>query len=615
MNFDYSNDPCYHVHEGLVVSIQVLSVNSNIRKFLEKLISFNLEDKKNKPKVKVIKGAWYNFKYHVEDNKNMSIGLIKSHVGMLNMILFTIRQLALTNCIPFNFGEHFLKFINKIQELHFFGNDVDFKSVWSCIYNFIPCLASSLSGLLFDDNSFKTVCSMWFKNIYDDNQLAFNYLGTIVCTQQFPNKSSSDFQKWIRDSINSQVHSRHRQNSKTIALLDDSILTVSIRFQSTESSTEEQQTYAFPLVIKLDVPYVPQSNQFDLVFATYKLVGVYYRTSDSESIMAAIAAKDSYGRDFKFDWSDTMPQEGGGIEHNILEIPANDDEDIIKSSSNIDQTFLTKVNKGGKVYFADGLIYVLSPSQGSLFKDETGVVDFKYSKIINRDIINNCGVNNPIRLSHILILRSNAWINDEIINFFAFKIQEKFPSIKNYVVSSFFCTYMRENTWSGKTDERYLKSLKFLKKMDKLFDDDSILHIPFNVSNTHWIYLYVCFKTKKILSCDSSNGSTYAINEIYRKVVKVSGMEYSSRYENEIFDICQWKQENFPVAKQVDGFNCGIFTILNMYRMMRNVFHSQRMEINHERNYSAVEKSNIRHTLIEICCMRLELEVLDCYVD
>ena len=65
----------------------------------------------------------------------------------------------------------------------------------------------------------------------------------------------------------------------------------------------------------------------------YKLVGLYYRTSDRESIMASISAKDSYGRDFKFDcWTDSMSQEGGGIDHNLLEIPANNEKNGIINS-------------------------------------------------------------------------------------------------------------------------------------------------------------------------------------------------------------------------------------------------------------------------------------------
>jgi Ulp1 family protease len=81
-----------------------------------------------------------------------------------------------------------------------------------------------------------------------------------------------------------------------------------------------------------------------------------------------------------------------------------------------------------------------------------------------------------------------------------------------------------------------------------------------------------------------------------------------------LFDLSQWKLKILPVASQRDGFSCGIFVILNMFRMMKNVFESHLLEVNHNKVYSPEEKTNIRQCLIEICCMRQELQVLDSYV-
>jgi len=74
-----------------------------------------------------------------------------------------------------------------------------------------------------------------------------------------------------------------------------------------------------------------------------------------------------------------------------------------------------------------------------------------------------------------------------------------------------------------------------------------------------------------------------------------------------------WKAQYLPVSVQKDGVNCGIFVLLNMYRMMKNVSTDSPRIFNHQKRFSNTELSRVRQVLVDICTMKASIEALDSF--
>jgi Ulp1 family protease len=90
--------------------------------------------------------------------------------------------------------------------------------------------------------------------------------------------------------------------------------------------------------------------------------------------------------------------------------------------------------------------------------------------------------------------------------------------------------------------------------------------------------------------------------------------EHGNRVENHslppdhVFDVLTWQARDFPVPVQKDGCNCGVFVILNMYRMMKNVKDNSPMEVNFTKQYTPAELLKLRKLIVDICYMRATIE-------
>lgn len=158
-----------------------------------------------------------------------------------------------------------------------------------------------------------------------------------------------------------------------------------------------------------------------------------------------------------------------------------------------------------------------------------------------------------------------------------------------------------------------------------MFEEDSVLHFPYNYNSYHWLYVFVSFKDRMINICDSlaknTAKNTELLNTMARNVFQILSIDHRIRVAdgrlppNSILAQGSWKTRYFPVSTQKDGWNCGVFTILNMYRMMKNVFSGDPLEFNSSRAFSVVELHNIRTTLVHVCYMRSGINTLDRWVD
>ena len=124
--------------------------------------------------------------------------------------------------------------------------------------------------------------------------------------------------------------------------------------------------------------------------------------------------------------------------------------------------------------------------------------------------------------------------------------------------------------------------------------------------------------------CDSQNHtgspSQHAVS-YGPMIVRALQFEHDKRVGNgtlpkdHLFEYDTWKSKDLPVPRQCDGYNCGVFIILFMYRIMKNVARKCALSINHKRkDLTNIELNQIREKLVDIVFLRAsinDLEVFD----
>jgi hypothetical protein len=617
----FENDPpSSYSYQGLFTNNDVLPVNDSMRIFLDNMVCMDLSKRKNNNR-RQIDAVWCETSYNIitDIHHHISISVRNGIVAALNMILFSLRQMMLRNILPTLVGNHFFPFLKELRN-HVQLNTINFSSLWSIASDvmIIPASPDSSTGPLinsFEDNSFKTTCFMWLEKIYSNTNFRINYIAIDVESNTLGLK---EFQKTVRDEINTkyfQLWSENfmsSSNSSSSLIVDDSILLVSIQ-------CHHQNNLFFPLVIRLDTPAETKAeNSSYKVRSVYKLVGVYYRSSDKVNVMLCLSALDDFGVEFKFEWNDKMAVTGNK-DHQILELPSKF-KDIINSTSNLHKCYTSKLVRHGKEYFAEGLFFVLSPNQQATFP--AAAVEDTISQFVNVDYINQSG-NHPIPVKSILKLREPMeWLDDEAINFFGNLCQVHFGTKKNVFFSTFVLfEFLR--LWSDDAIENEVvleKSSRCLNDID-VWEADTVLHFPLHIPG-HWVYIFVLFGTKNIYFCDSLNiiginiTSNLLIN-VGPKLLRLLQYEHEKRINDgrlstdNVFNLKEWNAIDFPVPHQKDGFNCGVFVIMNLYRMMKNVATNSPVETNHRKLFSSQEMVSIRKTLVDVCYRKAGLEELE----
>ncbi|KAK9172665.1 ULP1 like chllamydin domain containing protease [Cryptosporidium meleagridis] len=185
--------------------------------------------------------------------------------------------------------------------------------------------------------------------------------------------------------------------------------------------------------------------------------------------------------------------------------------------------------------------------------------------------------NIELTINLVQCLRSQQWLNDELINFYFSMLQERNDrqtsngfKPKVWLWNSFFYTKLTGDQSNDETGYCYKNVSRWTqrKKID-LFNYDIVL-LPINVNNVHWTLGVVNFKLGYIQYIDSLGGKF----QDYLGCTKMSAVFFQNmnRYiQDEYFDK---KKEKFtgqlkhftkfsePVPQQNNGSDCGVFTCM-----------------------------------------------------
>ena len=626
----------YIVYQGiLVASASLLVAKDSKRKFLQNLVVHDVSKNKNQPNS--IKGAWCLPKFITTgtDQHNLSIPVVNALVAMLNLILFGVRHMGLKTFEPATCGNHFYVWLTLLKNTVDGGQfNVNMHQLWTNIEDFItiPTTTQSQSAGEFDNNSFEVICKMMLSKIYTSSCGCKPLIVEVVFSMESSsNKTQLQFQAMVRNTIN-EKYKQLLENNSSQEDYDDSIILISFK----HSSALSLDHYSFPLVISLDVPHLSVAPNHHMI-ALYKLVGTYYRSTDGKNIALSLSAHDFLGVEIKFEWNDLMEKNyTASSEHRIIELPTVvgcDGKE--RNTNNLYKAFPCSMIRKGIYFKAEGLMFVLSPMQKRLFKHktfstttETFSTTTGISNYLHEDpVVDNFNISIE-RNVNIYVTNPKQWFNDEIINFMARSIREKFDSPKNVLISTFCLTLLLEDE---KATDKYERPSKCIRDDNNLlFDDNTIIHFPFFSKPVHWAYFFVSMHDKMIYVCDSlnsrrdnSSSSSSEHSELLKtvapKILSLLLYEHRNRVKNHslpadhVFDVTTWEAKDFPVPVQKDGCNCGVFVILNMYRMMKNVKDNSPMEVNSTKQYTPVELLKLRKLIVDICYRRATIEDFEDY--
>ncbi|OII75446.1 ULP1 like chllamydin domain-containing protease [Cryptosporidium ubiquitum] len=233
--------------------------------------------------------------------------------------------------------------------------------------------------------------------------------------------------------------------------------------------------------------------------------------------------------------------------------------------------------KGDQILVSPGVVkykYPVECSEGELNKAKDCLYGSKNKEVI---IAVNNRSNIELSIGLVQCLRSQQWLNDELINFYFSMLQErndrqvsKGLKLRVWLWNSFFYTKLTNNQNGGENGYCYKNVSRWTqrKKID-LFEYDLVL-LPINVNNVHWTLGVVNFKLGYIQYIDSLGGK-FQDHLGCRKMSAIFFQNMSRYIQDEYLD--KKKQEfpgrlkhftNFsePVPQQNNGSDCGVFTCM-----------------------------------------------------
>ncbi|TNV80992.1 hypothetical protein FGO68_gene15811 [Halteria grandinella] len=179
-------------------------------------------------------------------------------------------------------------------------------------------------------------------------------------------------------------------------------------------------------------------------------------------------------------------------------------------------------------------------------------------------IISNERLNYEISRSSFERLQPGRWLNDEVINAYIKLINDRTAqkSLTNaYVMNTFFYTMLEEMAKRG--DYSFAKIERCLRRQKVDLKAYALTLIPVNLTHSHWLFLAVDFKAWTVYVIDSI-GCAQELAQGYLDVVRPFLNDFQGNSSIE------WTIEvTQSIPKQLNGFDCGLCTCVNMELLSR----------------------------------------------
>ena len=226
------------------------------------------------------------------------------------------------------------------------------------------------------------------------------------------------------------------------------------------------------------------------------------------------------------------------------------------------------------------LAYAKERGENSIFDYETLHL---YRKNSYEDVTLKVSENGHIQYNELTSLQRHKYLTDAVINSCHTVFKEQFVSNKCRVLSTFFLTKLFEIE-KMKFDEIVelinLQQRWLYGKKDNVlfFENVEIILIPYNEYKHHWSLMYLDLVKGKVGMLDSSKYILYStLKENISNILSFFiTMNKFNNHGIECLQIENWDtKENLdlycePVPQQLDGYNCGVFVVMNVYKILEN---------------------------------------------
>ena len=348
-----------------------------------------------------------------------------------------------------------------------------------------------------------------------------------------------------------------------------------IKYSGYEAGNRDSRHF-IPYTLKILTRKDPTNKGLN-EYMHYRLLAVLYETSDG-MLLTTMVTKTPFGYFGDYFKCEVLP-DGNNIKY--AKIPTNKAEALTAAFtlSPIFSQMMDPRNTNNSIC-ASGSVWIAS---GPTNKQETECNFLTPPQSLLRigEYIFNS--------EHIRRLKGDApyggWLEDEFINGFFMLGVLHYNRPGTIAMSSHFfsayCGYAKKITSNTLTSYDTVKkwTKDFYEEGKSLFDTQNILHIPIQCNGNHWIYAFVVFATKSICVVDSK-GPNIQGKAIGKQILEFLALEFREKCDQQVqFPKKQWKVEVDGVCcpRQDDGFNCGIFVLLNFVHCMefdyRQSFH------------------------------------------
>uniref|UniRef100_A0A1B0CMG9 Ubiquitin-like protease family profile domain-containing protein n=2 Tax=Lutzomyia longipalpis TaxID=7200 RepID=A0A1B0CMG9_LUTLO len=150
-------------------------------------------------------------------------------------------------------------------------------------------------------------------------------------------------------------------------------------------------------------------------------------------------------------------------------------------------------------------------------------------------------------------LVGDAWLNDEVINFYMNLLTERSTKAANlpkvYAMNTFFAVRLLQAGHGGVK--------RWTRKVD-IFAHD-VIPVPVHVSNVHWCMAIIHMKNRTIRYYDSMGQPNMRILDALEQYLKSESLDK----KQQPFDMKGWEKECMADApRQMNGSDCGVFSCM-----------------------------------------------------
>ena len=215
-------------------------------------------------------------------------------------------------------------------------------------------------------------------------------------------------------------------------------------------------------------------------------------------------------------------------------------------------------------------------------------------------------------------LGAETWLNDQVINFVAKQvIQQETSNIycfSSYLIAKLLRNSSEESRYDFSTARNWHRPRELRQTGTTIFDFKHLL-APVNEGNSHWLLVLVDVESRLICLYDSGGSQTSAKNtnsrylRVMKRYLQDAEAEVVSRRTEQTTQSGPWTIQNRSgtTPKQTNGYDCGVFTLVNMSLIARGIRLDQG-SYSQETIYRRQTRQHIAPTILSISEIAVPLQ-------